>query len=319
MPTYTVTSPSGKRYRVTAPEGVSQDEVMRRVQQQHGEDPSQLATGAAGLAVGGMSMARGGREIIEKTTGMKNAPERAWSAILRSMYGIDIPAERLRSWEDELQKYANKTGTGRAAQVVGSILPMLVPVLGEVEAGAAGVTTLGKALAPAVGDVRLASAVGRSPFQRLMASAGARRAGEGAVVSGLQPVDSDKDFAAKKAAQVGLGAVAGGVPGSQAGQRSLAWLASHVPIHGAAGMLGYHLSPAALAWSLLFPRRWTPWGRLSDLAHAVQERYTDPFAKAAGGSAALRKGAAATAGQTPRVVGEDEEDGDGEGGTARSQ
>lgn len=52
MPTYVVTGPDGKKYRVTAPEGASEQEVMARVRQQSSAPPKQTKTGSALLGLG---------------------------------------------------------------------------------------------------------------------------------------------------------------------------------------------------------------------------------------------------------------------------
>jgi hypothetical protein len=41
MPQYRITAPTGETYNVTAPDGASQDDVMKYVQSQHAQGPSQ--------------------------------------------------------------------------------------------------------------------------------------------------------------------------------------------------------------------------------------------------------------------------------------
>lgn len=158
MPTYEVTSPDGKKYRVTAPEGATEDDAIDHVRQSAGAEPKpreaakQFGYGTAEAIAGVPNLAYQGIEAgLEKVTG-KSVPELTGGLIKSRLSESPLYQEIHTPAETEEGRYARAIGQG-----AGSLLPFS---LGAKALGA-GISQV----APRVGA--FVSGAGAQPFSRV--------------------------------------------------------------------------------------------------------------------------------------------------------
>jgi hypothetical protein len=172
MTQWIITSPDGTKYRVTAPEGASQADVIARVQREHSKqpakpaeptkpaEPSTIGTGLAGLTQGGvLDPIEGIGQLVEHLTGRRLGPQ--------------FIRDKLRSFRD----YGRSTATGRVAELGGEIGSMFIPLGGLARAaGLAGrvsrAAEAGRAGLQGVRSATQAGPIGFAAVRRALESPG---------------------------------------------------------------------------------------------------------------------------------------------------
>lgn len=251
-----VTDPrTGQRFRVRgAPQGMTQEQAQQAYEQQNPaptpastggaggataepSGPSTASTVAAGLAHGPFSMVEGVSQLGNRA-GVENLGERIMLNPLNPVTGplatlagaAGFGPAQLHRGLGQLGDYANQTTAGSAADIVGSILPALIPVAGEAQAPvvAGRIAQFLQRFPRAAGFVERAV-----PALKGMLTGGTSAA--------LQPAPEDDRFWHAKAAQFGLGAFLPGLGatlttpiGSKVASRVSAWMPAI-----AAGMYGH--------------------------------------------------------------------------------
>lgn len=216
MPTYLITSPDGRKFRVTAPAGASKEDVLRYAQQNQpepivapaveppeAEDPGALMAGVIGA----------GRMLDRTYKGVKQAA-------LSVLPGQEAELARMKETEDANTRiYAGLQGKRPIATAVGEIAPLIaaLPVAGTMT-GAAALGALPGALEYGTGEERMIRG-------GLGAVGGAVGAGVGKLVGrAIQPIRapvSETQTAAQEAAKrLGVDLR----PGEVTGSRPLRWL-----------------------------------------------------------------------------------------------
>lgn len=162
MPSFIVTSPSGKKYRVNGPEGSTREQAIAYAQRLEAEQArkSEEEEGKRGIYAG---LARGTRQLgsdIQTAFGsILGGEEAALSGIER---GEQIARERGTgtSLEDLKKKYAEEGALGAAGEVARSIpeeiaaqAPQIAATVASGAAGAAAGAALGGPAAPVTGMV----------------------------------------------------------------------------------------------------------------------------------------------------------------------
>lgn len=197
MPKYRISSPDGRTFDITAPEGTTQDEVLAYAQKNMAQPdvkPENPYTNSGGVAAG---LARGAMDPIE---GLAQVLYRAIPE------GIRGDVNKVNDWVAENIGIFDKMPEGGIDQMVKQ---------GE-EAYQAGRAESGRSGFDAA---RLTGNIAATLPMAYAAPAGASlgaRVASGAVTGGIaggaQPVyDDEGDFAGKKLAQAGMGAAAGAV------------------------------------------------------------------------------------------------------------
>jgi hypothetical protein len=188
MPTYEITAPNGKRFRVTAPAGASQDEVLRYAQQQFSRQKPAAAPQQSGgeMATEGMGML--GRLVAATGRGATEVGQGGRQMVNRAM-----PPELLFFGSDEQLAKANQNTADYDAKVREEAR-LFDQGLGQTGAGK-------------VGQV-LGNVIATAPLGAL--GAGVRgAAAAGAAAGALQPVTGEGDFGADKVKQIVVGALTG--------------------------------------------------------------------------------------------------------------
>ena len=216
MPKYRITSPDGRTFEVTAPEGATQDEVLAYAQQNYGQAQSaplqeqgadpQLAAAAANIDVSGLGRGlRGIMDVPQATTQMALSLPKSVQEGLKSLgrYGGVIPglggvAAAAQLLPDQSAKdYTNQLAQQEQAYSAA-----------RKAAGQEGVDWA------RLGGNMLASL----PASLVLPSGGAGLLGktgagmvQGGVLGTSQPVYNGDNIAAEKAKQAGIGAAVGGL------------------------------------------------------------------------------------------------------------
>lgn len=140
MPTYVVTGPDGKRYRVTAPEGATEADVMARVS---GENkPTSFWQG---VAEGIQKPATNAVRMLAKTNPLGMLADAATGVVRNTAVGMDRGAEAAKA----RSPYQGSTAGRITGGIVGSLPTALLPG-GAVAQGAYG----GAAMTNDINDVR---------------------------------------------------------------------------------------------------------------------------------------------------------------------
>lgn len=197
MPDFEITAPNGQRFVVTAPEGASQDEVLRYAQQNMpGAAP---ATAGQSFVQGLTDPVQGGAQLLANSLprGAVDAVNDATSFLNRQP--VIGPAMRALGMvpatpEDLNRQTVEREQQYQAARAAGGDSGMDLP-------------RMAGALVPAV-----AMAVATRTPQTLLGAVG-YGAAQGAAQGALQPVTDPENFAAQKAGQIGLGGALGAVGG----------------------------------------------------------------------------------------------------------
>jgi len=216
LPKYRITSPDGRTFEVTAPEGATQDEVLAYAQQNYGQAQSaplqeqgadpQLAAAAANIDVSGLGRGlRGIMDVPQATTQMALSLPKSVQEGLKSLgrYGGVIPglggvAAAAQLLPDQSAKdYTNQLAQQEQAYSAA-----------RKAAGQEGVDWA------RLGGNMLASL----PASLVLPSGGAGLLGktgagmvQGGVLGTSQPVYNGDNIAAEKAKQAGIGAAVGGL------------------------------------------------------------------------------------------------------------
>lgn len=128
MPTYDITSPDGRKFRVTAPDGATQEEVMAYVQKQTAQKPAAPATDDPGFL--GAAAISAGNWLDSKAAGLRGAVrdyvpggESIVGAIdkLDTMRGVTPPSEQTRAAAAPAMAQLEQQRPG--AMLAGSFLP----------------------------------------------------------------------------------------------------------------------------------------------------------------------------------------------------
>lgn len=197
MPRYEITSPDGKRWEVSAPDGATEAQVLEYAKAQWGgkqvaAQPQAPKQAPSGLAMGLADPVHGGAQLLTKMlpAGVVQSGNRLnnWLADKTGLVarlpegGVD---EQVRTRESEYQ--AGRAAAGESgfdfARLAGNIASPISLATGAIAAPAAGLSIAGRTAAAA-------------------ASGGAGAA--------MAPVTEAGDFTQQKLGQMGVGALAGG-------------------------------------------------------------------------------------------------------------
>lgn len=140
MPTYVVTGPDGKRYRVTAPEGATEADVMARVSGQ-----AKPTSFWQGVAEGLQKPATNAVRMLAKTNPLGMLADAATGVVRNTAVGMDRGAEAAKA----RSPYQGSTAGRITGGIVGSLPTALLPG-GAVAQGAYG----GAAMTNDINDVR---------------------------------------------------------------------------------------------------------------------------------------------------------------------
>lgn len=140
MPTYVVTGPDGKRYRVTAPEGATEADVMARVSGQ-----AKPTSFWQGVAEGIQKPATNAVRMFAKTNPIGMLADAATGVVRNTAVGMDRGAEAAKA----RSPYQGSTAGRITGGIVGSLPTALLPG-GAVAQGAYG----GAAMTNDINDVR---------------------------------------------------------------------------------------------------------------------------------------------------------------------
>ena len=199
MPTYEITSPDGKRFEVTAPDGATQDQVLEYAKSQwqggakEAPKPAAPMSTAERIGMGAADPIHGGAQLITRmlSPGLVEAGNRLNNYIAdKTGLVARLPAggvdEQVRTREAEYQERRKAAGESGIdwARVAGNVASPVSLAVGSVAAPAAGLSLLGRTGVAAAG---------------------------GAAGSALAPVVGGGDFTEEKLKQMALGGVAGGV------------------------------------------------------------------------------------------------------------
>jgi hypothetical protein len=215
MAKYEVTSPDGQKFEVTAPDSATQDEVQTFVMKTFGGKPKPAPTtaqkvqaSAPGRVVQGMrDSIDAGAQLLPRGLEMLTSLGGAAPNKVSDFFGAEAKRVDAMNAKGEAEYQAARTATGQegfdGARLIGNIVsPTNAAIAAKLPAAA---TALGR-----VGQGVVAGGIGGA----------------------LQPVDVTEEgasFAGKKAAQIGIGAAAGGVLTPLAGKIGDAfgrWVAS---------------------------------------------------------------------------------------------
>ena len=199
MPEFEITSPDGKKFIVTAPDGASEADILKYAQANMPKDaPSVGQSFARGLGLGARDVIEGVGQLPGMAYDALRAPGRAITAGINALAGTNIPAGY--SSKDILTGAADAAGLPtpstpgeRIRSDVGQSVASLIPSMG------AGAVMQG-ASNPAV--ARIGTALMQAPVSQVTGAAGSGAAGGVARENGFGP-----------AAQIGA-ALAGGVTGA---------------------------------------------------------------------------------------------------------
>lgn len=128
MPTYVVTGPDGKRYRVTAPEGASEADVMARVRGQGAQKPTSFWQG---VVEGATPAAYNALRLLERTNPVLNAARAAGVPRLSNSKGA-VDARLARS------PYRGSTAGKITGEVLATAPSALLPGSGVLAAAGQG-------------------------------------------------------------------------------------------------------------------------------------------------------------------------------------
>lgn len=155
MPTYMVTGPDGKQYKVTAPEGATDEEVKARVQAEVG---SQGAPDVAGEYQQRLASGQSGQEIMGWLQSQNASPETIQQAQAQIQYrdaNPNVPVDQYQVTANDrpgLMAATQSAAAGALQGVGGALYDFPMDVAGGVEKGITyGLTEGGGALADAVG------------------------------------------------------------------------------------------------------------------------------------------------------------------------
>lgn len=268
MPTFVFTSPEGKEYEITGPEGATQQQAWEQLQRQLKAKPA----GPTEQELGGKAyqFARG---VVQ---GAVFDPIEGIGQLIEHARGKKIPIpEGVRNWFDKVRERTEATGTGTAGRITGTLGSLaLAPEAAVARIG--GVRAMTQLAAPVGTAAKLArrkqyaQALGKrtwdlTPAERASSDLGhmpgpaptrtgrvARQAAVGAAAGAAQPVEGDEgDFAAKKAFQALAGGSLAGLAGTALGKTAFKHVGRH-PYHywhwpGIAALIHPHTALPSLA------------------------------------------------------------------------
>lgn len=193
MPRYEITSPDGKRWEVSAPEGASQNQVLEYAKSQWSAPTKDLQPAMSTAERIGMGLAdqvHGGAQLLTKMlpAGLVDAGNRL-NNLIADRTGIfpRLPAggvdEQVRTREADYQAQRGGDTGIDWARLTGNVASPVGLGLGALAAPAAGLSLLGRTGAAAAG---------------------------GALGAAFRPATTKEDFASEKAQQIGIGAAVGG-------------------------------------------------------------------------------------------------------------
>lgn len=147
MPTFQITSPDGRKFRVTAPEGASREQVMAYAKQKFGAAPARPAYQDPD---GGYSPTEGQSFLQNAAAGAGKSVADTWEGT-KQLFGFGNQSaidERAR-----LDAPLMQTGGGLTGNIAGQVAQMALPgaALGKLGMGVKAATTLGKAAQAAAG------------------------------------------------------------------------------------------------------------------------------------------------------------------------
>lgn len=225
MPTYVITAPDGRKFRVTAPDGASKDEVLRYAQQNapepvatpiekpEAEDPGALTAGMIGAGRVFDRLAAGARQMVPDSF------RTAVDATGRALGMAEPPSIDPASQAADTAIYAGLRAKRPGATLAGEVAPMIaaLPAVGSI-GGAAAISAL-------PGLVEYGTPEERIERGAMGAAGGALGAGVGKLIGRMMQPIRVPTSKAQQAAQDAADRL--GVqlrPGEITGSRPLKWL-----------------------------------------------------------------------------------------------
>jgi hypothetical protein len=198
MPKYRITSPDGKTYDVTAPEGASQADVMAYVQRQHAAAPA-----AKPLAYQ-LAEKVGMQNVLGALDGLQHHGLNAVHGLAQlGEHGLNAAASRLLPADSGMRQSIDRATTSDDAGLAQRERDYQARTAGN--AGSYVGAAAGEILPWMVG-VGEARALGLLPKATSTLGKAGLLAGEGAAIGAATPVTEGGDYATQKAKQVAIGA-----------------------------------------------------------------------------------------------------------------
>ncbi|TFH46252.1 MAG: hypothetical protein E4H01_10280, partial [Lysobacterales bacterium] len=206
MPIFEITSPEGKKYRVTAPEGATREDALQHVQSTISKESSvkpSPANPAAGIVRDVLSNVPGGQFAPDLFMGLRSIPDAGAQLLTRGMEAAAPAGSNLEKWAQRQRQSVEATN-----QEAQAAYQQYDP---ESRSGSSVARALGASIIPGIAVSRLA------PAATL-----AGKALQGGTVGGAQgaltPVEPGSDFWDEKAMQTGTGLAVGGAAAPIAGR-----------------------------------------------------------------------------------------------------